>query len=539
MLSSAGSHGSATSASSHRPGGRALVASPYPRLFGSALLLAAKARVRLWDLSLHDVEASQMRQLRGILSAASRTELGRSLGFSSIETYRDFVSRVPLGDYDTFSPYIERMRRGESNLIVAERIKYFGNSSGSSTKGKPKFLPVSERQIKFQQGSASDALMRYLDHTGDDSFTHGFVLGLFPPTTMKREGPVFITSNPALMMARLPRVSRPLYLPEGAVRDIPDYDTKLDAIAERYLDHDVRAVTGTTCWFSLLFDKLLEAAKRRGRKAEHVRDLWPNLRVLIGGGVSAGPYLPIIRERMGRDDVALVDTYNATEGGVYACTDHSGERGMLMIPDRGVFFELVPLEDVDKPSPRRVPLWEVERDRLYAIVVTTPSGLYAYKLGDIVRFPSTWPLRMEFAGRLSGCLSTTQELTTHVEIEAAVAHAKAKVPCVTIDYGCGADVGVDGSSKSRYVLFAEFSPDATPADLGAFTEAFDEGLCRENRVYREHRSGDAAIFAPTLVPLREGAVRDFMKAIGNTSVQSKFPRIVDDERKKLLRSYSA
>jgi hypothetical protein len=171
MLSSAGSHGSATSASSHRPGGRALVASPYPRLFGSALLLAAKARVRLWDLSLHDVEASQMRQLRGILSAASRTELGRSLGFSSIETYRDFVSRVPLGDYDSFWPYIERMRSGEKNLIVAERIKYFGNSSGSVDQGQAQVSAGVRAPDQLSARQRQRRLMRYLDHTGDDSFT--------------------------------------------------------------------------------------------------------------------------------------------------------------------------------------------------------------------------------------------------------------------------------------------------------------------------------------------------------------------------------
>src|SRR5690606_3195498 len=170
------------------------------------------------------------------------------------------------------------------------------------------------------------------------------------------------------------------------------------------LDYDIRAIAGTTCWFSLLFDKLLELARQRGRRADCVTDIWPNLRVLIGGGGSADPYIPVLRERMGTSDFALVDTYNATEGGIFAATDHSGERGMLMIPDRGVFFELVPIEDVDDPWPRRVPLWAVEKDRLYAIHVTTPSGLYSYRLGDLVRFTSTDPLRIEFAGRLSGCL---------------------------------------------------------------------------------------------------------------------------------------
>jgi len=516
---------------------RALVASPYPAFFGSAMLLLAKARVKVWDFALDHVEAVQQRTLKAFLRHAEDTEFGRAHGFSSIASYEDYAARVPVGDYDSFSPFIDRMRRGEGNLITAEPIKYFGNSSGSSSKGKSKFLPIGERQIKFQQGSASDAMFRWVATRGDASFTKGYVLGLFPPTTMKAEGPVLVTSNPALMMARLPAVSRPLYLPDAATRDLPDYDQKLDVIAERYMDHDVRCVTGTTCWFSLLFDKLLAAARRKGRRADTVKDLWPNLRVLVGGGVSATPYLPILEERIGQR-FDLIDTYNATEGGIYASSDFSGERGMLVVPHRGVFFEFVPLEDHDKPHPRRVPLWRVEKDRLYALVVTTPSGLYSYKIGDIVRFPSVSPLRLEFAGRLSGCLSTTQELTTHVEIEAAMEHAKGAVPARTVDYGAGADVGVGGTSKSRYVLFVEFSDGGRPADLEAFRAAFDEGLCKQNRVYREHRAGDTAILAPEVVALPAGSVKRFMADIGNTSVQTKFPRIVDDERKQVLRSYA-
>src|ERR1019366_6764397 len=147
------------------------------------------------------------------------------------------------------------------------------------------------------------------------------------------------------------------------------------------------------------------------------------------------------------------------------------------------------LERRTEASPPRVPLWRVERDRPYSIVVTTSSGLYAYELGDIVRFTSITPLRIEFVGRLGGCLSITQELTTHVEIERAVAHAAQSCRCTTLDFSAAADVGVDGSAKSRYALFVEFQADATP-DLSAFADAFDAGLCEQNRVYREHRRGE-------------------------------------------------
>ena len=350
---------------------------------------------------------------------------------------------------------------------------------------------------------------------------------------MKQEGPVTITSNPSIQSLRMPAFTKPAHLPELDVRRIDDYDERLTAIVDRYFDYDVRAIAGTTCWFSLLFDRLLEAARDRGYEVETVSDIWPNLRVLAGGGVSPEPYIPVINERLGRDDVALIDTYNATEGGVYACSDFSGERGMLMIPDRGVFYEFVPMEEIDDAWPTRVPLWEVEKDRLYAIHVTTLSGLYSYRLGDIVRFPSVDPVRIEFAGRLAGCLSTTQELTTHIEIQRSVEFALAETGLSTVDYAAGGDIGADGTGLSRYVLFAEFDG-AEPSSPAEFVAKFDEELCRQNRVYREHRDGDVAILPPVMEVMPKGTVRRFLELLNN--VQSKFPRILDDDRKDTLRS---
>jgi len=209
-----------------------------------------------------------------------------------------------------------------------------------------------------------------------------------------------------------------------------------------------------------------------------------------------------------------------------------------MLPHRGTFFEFLPLATRDS-SPTanketRLPLWSVERDRPYSIVVTTSSGLFAYELGDIVRFPSIDPPRIEFMGRLSGCLSLTQELTTHVEIEHALEHARQCCPCTAVDFAAGGDVGVDGSAKSRYLLFVEFEQGAEPLDLLAFAKAFDQGLCNVNRVYREHRAGEVALLPPRVVPLARGGARRFLEEITLGNVQGKFPRIIDDTKTKLL-----
>jgi hypothetical protein len=510
------------------------VKSPYPAAVARGIEVAANVRVRLWDAALRHVQRAQEAALADILRHARATEFGRKHDFARVRHHADYARHVPVGDYDTFSPYIDRMRAGERNLLVPESVLYFGNSSGSSNHGKSKFLPITERQIRHQQRAGADSVLRYMSWAGDYGLFNGFTLGLFPPTTMRREGPVLVTSNPALMMTKMPFFTRPVYLPEESVRVIPNYEEKLGVIAERYLDHDVRAVAGTTCWFTLLFEKVLAAARARGRNVRSVSDVWPNLRVLFGGGVAAGPYLPVIRDLTGRADIALVDTYNATEGGVYASSDFLGQPGMLMLPHRGTFFEFVRLEDRTTPGAARYPLWAVEKDRPYSIVVTTVSGLYAYELGDIVRFASVDPPRIEFMGRLSGCLSVTQELTTHVEIERAVAYALSACPSTTVDFGAAADVGVDGTAKSRYVLFVEFQAGAAPANLQAFAAAFDEGLCKQNRVYGEHRKNQVALLPAHVVPLASGGARRFLEAVTKGNVQGKFPRIIDDTKKKLL-----
>jgi hypothetical protein len=510
---------------------RTLKKTIYPPIVAKGFLMLARAQTRRWDEALSRVRFEQERVLEQIVRHAEKTEFGRAHDFAGIRNYRDFAARVPVGDYDSFSPFIDRMRKGEKNLLVPEFVRWFGNSSGTSGHGKQKFLPITERQVRIQRKAGTDGLFRTLVKLDDDQYVTGFTLGLFPPTTMKPEGPVLITSNPALMMATLPLVSKPSFLPDAETKEIADYDAKLARIAEKYIDHDVRALGGTTCWFTLMFEKVLAEAKRRGRSARHVKAIWPNLRYLLGGGVSAEPYLPVIRDMMGRSDVFLVDTYNATEGGIYASSDHQpGEPGMLMQPHRGTFFELVPLEEHESKNPTRVPLWEVEIDKPYAIVVTTVSGLYSYKLGDIVRFPRR--NRMEFMGRLTGCLSVTQELTTHVEIEKAVAHAIEKVPCATVDFGCSAEVG----SKYRYVLFVEFSK--RPSDLEAFAKAFDEGLCAQNRVYREHRKGDVAILPPVVVPLKAHGAKAYLEEVTRGNVQGKFPRIIDPSKKATVMAYA-
>ena len=504
---------------------------------GTALWAAAKIRVLQWNRRAASPERLRKVQEETLLAhcrAAAQTEFGREHSLDGVRSYADYASRMPLRIYAGFEPYLERMRKGERNILYPGFIEYYGHSSGSSnTAAAHKYLPISPEQIRWQQRAGFDIVARYLTLSGDKRLPGGYMLGLLPPALIRKDGPVGISSNPGLMQLHMPRAAKLLQLPQPPVRDIEIYDQKLNAMAEAYLDYDVRGITGTTCWFSIFFDRLIAAAQARGRKVSTVAEIWPNLGALFGGGVHAAPYRQIISERMGRPHV-LIDNYNATEGGLFAASDRLDDHGMLMIPDRGIFFEFVPRAEHGKADAKRVPLWDVEPGVDYSMAVTTSSGLFSYYMGDVVRFSSIFPHRMEFAGRTGGVLSVTQELTSFIELERAVSEATRVNPCSLVDFTASSEVGIDGTAKGRYLFFVEF--DRAPADLQSFTTSVDKELCLQNRVYPEHRMKDVAILSPIVIALPKGSTGRFMQAMGMNSVQNKFPRIIDQSRRELLQS---
>jgi len=510
---------------------------PAVKVLGPALLAAAKMRTSQWNARSKQPKHVQQEILLNHCRTAAKTEFGIAHGLDRVRTYEDFKSRVPLRNYSDFEPYIDRMRKGQKDVLWPGLIPYYGQSSGSSnTAAQHKFLPISMEQIRWQKRAGFDLLARYLTLTGDRSFSGGFNLGLFPPSTLKSESQgVHVGSNPGIMLRFIPSAAKLITIPRVPIRDITDYEQKITAIAEQYFNFDVRSISGTTCWFTIMFDRLLATAKARGIKVNTVGEIWPNLRVLFGGGVYASPYKKIINEQVGHP-VVLMDNYNATEGGIFAATDRLEDNGMLVLPDRGVFFEFVPRAEHGKPNPTRVPLWEVEPSVDYSVVLTTSSGLFGYYIGDFVRFSSINPHRLEFTGRASGVLSLTQELTSFIEIERSVAVANEAHECTTIDFSASSEIGFDQSGKGRYVFFIEFH--RAPSNLEKYIRTIDAELCNQNRVYREHRERNVAILPPRLVPLVPGATKKFMDALGYGSVQNKFPRIIDAIRMELLNTFA-
>lgn len=508
---------------------------PLPALLavaGTPLWAAAKLRIAQWEARARNPQSIQLATLRAHCRAAQQTWFGRQHRLGEVRTYRDFCERVPLRSYADYEPLFLRMRGGERDVLWPGLIPYFCQSSGTSnTVAQVKHLPISWEQIAHQGRAGADLLARYLVLSGDRSFLGGYSLACWPPAIITHQGDVGHSNNLGVMAHHLPWVAKKSSLPTPSIRDIDDCESKLTAMAQAYVDYDVRSLSGTTCWFALLFDRLLMAARARGRNVDTIAQIWPHLRVLFGGGVQADPYRPLLDARIGRR-VFFIDNYNATEGGILAATDGEDSASLLPLLDRGVFFEFVPRSQLGNPNPLRVPMWEVERDVDYSVVLTTASGLFGYQIGDFVRFTSVFPHRLQFAGRERGVLSLVQELTTSLEIDRAMLTAVRESPSTVREFACATEVRTDGGGRGRYVFYVEF--ERPPNDLQAFAHAVDRGLGEQNRVYRTHRENDVAILPPRVIALPDGTTRRLMHALGMISPQQKFPRILDRSKQDAL-----
>lgn len=502
---------------------------PLGELAGPVLWALAKARVAQWDRiakSPRLLRRAQERALRASCRDAARSSFGRAHALESVSGHADLQTRVPLRGYDDYAPYIARLLEGERDVLVPGVVPFLGLSSGSTRTTNEKMLPITCRQLAWQRRQAFDVVARYLAMTNDRSFPGGFTLGFLPPPIIEQRGAVGITNNPALMQLHMPRLSRPVSLPRSPIREIADQDERMRRMVDAYLDHDVRALAGTTCWFPAIMDRVLETARARGRDVSTVRDVWPNLRALFGGGVRTTSYRALVDARAGAP-LTLVDTYNATEGGCFAISDRGDDDALLVLPDRGVFFEFIPLAELDRPTPTRVPLWRVEPGVDYAVALTTPSGLFGYLVGDVVRFESVFPHRVVFSGRVGAELSIAHEATSVRQVEDAMRSAADAHGITLAEYAVTAEHVRSARAVSRYVIFAELEgPARSSSDLTALARSFDEALKQENWLYRIHRASDVALVAPVVVPLPRGAAHRFARAVGRAGPQQKFPRIV-------------
>ena len=463
--------------------------------------------------------------LRKMLQQASDTEWGRRLGFNSLAREDDLVrayqSRVPLHSYDALQKDVDRIRAGSSDVLWPGQTQHFAVSSGTTSAGK--IIPVTRDMLRLNRRFTMEIALTYIWRTGNLRLLTGKHLAL----------PGYIEEDPAypgtyigevsgLQALFAPKLYRLLQALPGTIINEPDWDKKLQTIADTALHMDIRMVAMAPSWAVVLFRLMIDRYNTlHERQARTIGEIWPNLQLYISGGVALSSYRTLLEQLIGRSDLHFLESYGASEG-FFSFQNSLKDEAMLLHLNNGVFFEFIRLSELHSAEPVRYTIDDVELSERYVPVLTTCSGLWAYVLGDVVRFTQLSPHKIVVAGRTSEMLDLYGEAVFGEDARLSITEACSATGGHLRDYHVTTRApSADQMPAMEWLI--EF--DRQPADLRSFIPALDTHLMQINRHYAIRR--EARAFAPPeLVIVPAGTFHDWLRrSRSSVGSQSKVPRM--------------
>jgi hypothetical protein len=477
----------------------------------------------------------QRQTLLRLVRHARRTRFGVDHDFDGIRTVADYQRRVPLRSYESFwSDYWRAPFPYLAGVTWPGPIRYFALSSGT-TSGATKYIPLSPQMLASNQKAALTTLSLFLAaHPGTPLFT-GRLFFLGGSTDLRdltaeprplgsgknRPLPVAAPQGGDLSGITVREASpllRPFTFPPERLALVKDWDEKMRLFAECGVNLPITMLSGIPSWLLVLFDRLKQVTGR-----ERIADIWPQLRLVIHGGTKFDPYRDLFRTLIGDPAVRFLETYPASEG--FIATEDPRYDLLRLIPDHNIFFEFVPIEDLDAKHPARHTVADLELGVSYAVVLTTCAGLWSYVLGDTVCFERRDPPLLRFTGRTRYFLSAFGEHLISEEVEKAVAIAASAAGVAVVDFHVGPLFPVIPGCPGRHRWFVEFAETICPDVRARFARELDAALGRLNEDYQAHRDGDLAMRAPEVCPVPRGGFAEWMRARGRLGGQNKVPRM--------------
>jgi hypothetical protein len=508
--------------------GRPLVRRAADALFGQY------ARRRVRQLDRRPAAPQQVNTLLRLVRHAEHTRFGRDHGFDRIHRLADYQERVPLRSYEQFwTDYWQATFPVLDNITWPDRIPYFALTSGT-TAGATKYIPVSRQMLRSNQKAALTTLALFLAAHPRTPLFRGRMFFLGGSTELQRltpaaAGPKILGGDLSGIAAREVRsFLRPFTFPPLDLALLRDWDTKINQLAEQSARLPITMVSGVPSWILLLFERLQQVTGHR-----HVADIWPMLRLVIHGGTKFDPYRTLFRRVIGSDAVHCHEVYPCSEG--FVATEDPRHGLLRLLTDHNLFFELVPVEELDRDRPVRHTVANLEPGVQYAVAVTTCAGLWSYSLGDTVCFERRDPPLLRFTGRTKYFLSAFGEHLISEEVERAVSVAAEATGAEVVDFHVGPVFPDEAGMVGRHRYLVEFAQ--PPADIGRFAAELDATLGRINEDYQAHRLGDLTMKAPEVCPVRRGGFADWLRAQGKLGGQHKVPRM--DNSGQLTRELSA
>ena len=460
--------------------------------------------------------ADQQNIFKNLIKSAKDTQFGKDHHFETIQTYEDFKRQVPVRDYEQIKPYIEKIKEGKHNILWKGKPIYFAKTSGTTS--GIKYIPITKDSIPNHINSARDALLCYIAQTGNSEFTKGKMIFLSGSPELDRIGGIPTGRLSGIVNHHVPKYLRSNQLPGYETNCIEDWETKLDKIVEETINQNMTLISGIPPWMQMYFDRLQE---KRGKK---IAELFPNFSVMVQGGVNFEPYKTKLYESIGRK-IDCIELFPASEG-FFAFQDSQTEPGLLLNTNSGIFFEFVPVKEIANYNPTRLTLADVKVGENYALVISNNAGLWAYNIGDTVKFVSIKPYRLVVSGRTKHYISAFGEHVIGEEVEYALTKTAAKNNIKVIEFTV-APVVEQGKEKSYHEWFIEFED--TPQNIGQLAEEIDNNL-REKNVYYDDLIAGNILQKLKITPIRKNGFIDYMKSIGKLGGQNKLPRLSNDRK---------
>jgi len=492
-------------------------------LINSVITWLMKKRFHQIELFMkypHDVQEEWFKRL---ISTAKDTEYGKRYDFNSINSYDTFRERLPINDYDSIRKDIEQLMAGKQNVLWPTDIKLFAKSSGTTSE-KSKYIPVSPESLEechFKGGK--DMLSIYMHSNPETYMFDGRGLAMGGSHTIKEVNneEYYVGDLSALIIQKLPHWVEFARVPKRSVALMDEWEEKIEKMAQTTIPHNVTSLSGVPSWTLLLLNRVLEITGK-----ENIIEVWPNLEVFFHGGVNFGPYRSQFEALIPNENMQYRNTYNASEG-FFGIQEEIEKDELLLMLDYGIYYEFIPMDEIDKEHPRAIPLSEVVCGVNYAMVITTNAGLWRYMIGDTVKFTQTGPYRVKITGRTKSFINAFGEELIMDNAEKALDVACTKCHAVISDY-TAAPVYLEGKDNAAHEWLIEFSKE--PNDLEYFTETLDNALKSLNSDYEAKRYHDLILRQPIVRKLSTGTFYKWMKLRGKLGGQNKVPRLANDRQ---------
>jgi hypothetical protein len=460
--------------------------------------------------------ATQQRVFQYLIRQAGNTQFGIDHHFDQIKTVEDFAKNVPVRDYEGLKSYVDKVVKGEENVLWKGKPLYFAKTSGTTSGAK--YIPLTKESMPFHIEAARNAILHYIHETGNADFVDGKMIFLQGSPILEEKNGVKLGRLSGIVAHFVPKYLQKNRLPSWETNCIEDWETKVNAIVEETFDQNMTVISGIPSWVQMYFEKL----QQKGGKP--VGEIFKNFNLFIYGGVNYEPYRAKFENLIGRK-VDSIELFPASEG-FFAYQDSQKEKGMLLLLNSGIFYEFIKSEEFYTENPKRHTIGEVELGVNYVLIISTNAGLWGYNIGDTVQFTSLKPYRVIVSGRIKHYISAFGEHVIGKEVESALQEAIIGTNIRINEFTVAPQI-TPKEGLPYHEWFIEFENE--PENPDAFAETLDNAMRKQNIYYDDLIVGNVLRKVVVTKVVKNG-FQDYMKSIGKLGGQNKIPRLSNDRK---------